>query len=206
MKAANRVISVVDKPIQKQVDQLINIVLKNPYINKILNGNPFPQKTPWYLGAGCICQSAWNYLSGKEILSGIKDYDLVYYDAGDISKESEIKEQKRINKKFSSISAEIEVVNEARVYLWFEEDFGQKIDQFKSCEDSINQWPTTATAVGINKTNGRYNVYAPYGLNDLFGMVAKPNKPFIQKWVYEKKVKRWAKIWPNLKIIPWKLI
>lgn len=196
----------VNKTLQKQRKELINILQKNKYIVEILNNKPFLHNTSWYLGAGCICQSVWNHLSGNEITNGIKDYDLVYYDASDTSKESEVKEQKRIKDKFFNIPAEIDVVNEARVHLWFEKDFGKKIDQFKSCEDAINCWPTTSTTVGINKINRRINIYAPYGLNDLFDMVVRPNKPSVTKEVYEKKVNKWTKRWPNLNIIPWKQI
>lgn len=196
----------VNKPIQQQVEKLIEIVFKNPNIATILDGNPFPSYDNWYLGAGCICQSVWNYLSGKEIADGIKDYDLVYYDAKDISKKSEAKEQQRVRKLFSALPVEIDVANEARVHTWFEKDFGKKIDQLESCEDAINKWPTTATSVGVNKTKGKVNVYAPYGLNDLFGLVVRPNKPSVIKWVYEKKVEKWTQKWPNLTVIPWEQI
>ncbi|OGC51266.1 hypothetical protein A2982_04135 [candidate division WWE3 bacterium RIFCSPLOWO2_01_FULL_39_13] len=196
----------VDRPIQQQAEYLVKIVSKNPHIMAILNSNPFPHYNNWYLGAGCICQSVWNYLSDKEITNGIKDYDLVYYDAKDISKEGEIREQNRVEKLLSALPVEVDVVNEARVHLWFEQDFGKKINQLKSCEDAINRWPTTATAVGINKIDGKVNVYAPYGLNDLFGMVVRPNKPSVIKWVYEKKVEKWTKKWINLRVIPWKQI
>lgn len=196
----------INKPIQQQTEHLIEIVLQNPNVKAILEGNPFPHNNNWYLGAGCICQSVWNSLSGRETTEGIKDYDLVYYDAEDISKESEEKELKRVREIFSSLPIEIDVVNEARVHLWFEEDFGKKIDQLKSCEDAINGWPTTATAVAVNKINGSVNVYAPYGFNDLFGMVVRPNKPSVIKWVYEKKVEKWTGKWPDLKVIPWEQI
>ena len=195
-----------DKPLQQQTEHLIKIVLQNPNVKAILEGNPFPKYNNWYLGAGCICQSVWNSISGKDITEDIKDYDLVYYDAGDISKESEEKELKRVRKLFSSLPIEIDVVNEARVHLWFEKDFGKKIEQLKSCEDAINGWPTTATAIGVNKVNGKVNVYAPYGLNDLFGLVVRPNKPSVIKWVYEKKVEKWTKKRPSLKVIPWEQI
>lgn len=196
----------INKPIEEQTNHLIEIVYKNPHIPAILESNPFPNYDNWYLGAGCVCQSVWNYLSDREITDDIKDYDLVYYDASDISKESEAGQQERIKKLLSSLPVEVEVANEARVHLWFEQDFGKKINQLKSCEDAINGWPTTATAVGMNKIDGKVNVYAPYGLNDLFGMVVRPNKPSVIKWVYEKKVEKWTKKWPNLKVIPWEQI
>lgn len=196
----------VNTPIEKQVEFLIDTVLKNPYINRIVKSNPFPDGEPWYLGAGCISQSVWNYLSNRKPEEGIKDYDLVYYDAKDISKEAELKQQQRIKSIFSSLSVEIDVVNEARVHTWFEEDFGKKIDQLRSCEDAINGWPTTATCVGINRVKDKFNVYAPYGLNDLLGMVVRPNKPSVIKSVYEKKVEKWTKIWPDLTVIPWEQV
>lgn len=202
----HKLTNMVDSPIEDQVNSLLKIVLKNPYVSQIIQNNPFPGDESWYLGAGCICQSVWNYLSGRKPEEGIKDYDLVYYDAKDISKEAELKQQYRIRALFSTLSAEVDVVNEARVHTWFEEDFGKKINQLKSCEDAINGWPTTATSVGINKIGDKFNVYAPYGLNDLFGMIIRPNKPSVIKWVYEKKVEKWTKIWPNLKVIPWEQI
>jgi len=199
----DKLTKLVDSPVGDQADSLLEIVLKNPYVSQIIQNNSFPGGEPWYLGAGCICQSVWNYLSDKKPEDGIKDYDLVYYDAKDLSKEAELKQQQRIKAIFSNLSVEVDVVNEARVHIWFEKDFGKKIDQLKSCEDAINGWPTTATSVGINKIEDKFNVYAPYGLNDLFGMVIRPNKPSVIKWVYEKKVEKWTKIWPNLKVIPW---
>lgn len=196
----HKLTDIVDSPIENQVNSLLEIVLKNPYVSQIIQSNPFSDGVPWYLGAGCICQSVWNYLSSRKPEEDIKDYDLVYYDAKNISKVAELKQQQRIKTLFSTFSAEVDVVNEARVHIWFKKDFGKKIDQLKSCEDAINRWPTTATSIGINKIGNKFNVYAPYGLNDLFGMIIRPNKPSVIKWVYKKKVEKWTKIWPNLKV------
>lgn len=196
----------IDEPLQQQIAHLIKIVSKSPYITAILDSHPFPNCDSWYLGAGCICQSVWNYLSDKKITDGIKDYDLVYYDQADTSYEAEDVYIQKGKKLFKDLPIIVEIRNQARVHLWFENKFGKKINQLRSCEDAINSWPTTATAVGINKINGKINVYAPYGLNDLFGMVVRPNKPSVIKWVYEKKIERWTKKWPNLKIIPWEQI
>lgn len=74
----------INKPIEEQTNHLIEIVYKNPHIPAILESNPFPNYDNWYLGAGCVCQSVWNYLSDREITDDIKDYDLVYYDASNI--------------------------------------------------------------------------------------------------------------------------
>lgn len=38
----------------------------------------------WYIGAGCLTQSAWNALSALPPMQHIKDIDVVYYDAEDL--------------------------------------------------------------------------------------------------------------------------
>ncbi len=196
----------VNTPLQKQINELKKILQKNKHITKILDNNPFSNNISWYLGAGCICQSVWNHSSGKKITNGIKDYDLIYYDAKDTSYETEgVLIQKGI-KLYDKLPVEVEIRNQARVHLWFEKHFGHKINQLKSCENAINGWPTTATAVGVNKVRGNISIYAPYGLNDLFSMTIRPNKPFVTKEVYEKKADGWLKEWPDLRVIPWKQI
>lgn len=47
--------------------------------------------TNWYLGAGCIAQTVWNFFHDFEptIGIGIADYDLVYHDASDLSLEAQ---------------------------------------------------------------------------------------------------------------------
>ncbi len=193
------------KPLQNQIDELIRIVLLNSYNAQILDSKPFRKGVSWYLGAGCICQSVWNYLSGKKPEESIKDYDLVYYDRDDLTKETEILEENRLRKKYMNIPISLDVKNEARVHLWYHNKFGKRINKLTSCEDAINCWPTTANSIGVNKIGNTYNVYAPYGLNDLFGMVIRPNKPSCIKVVYEKKVECWTKNWPKLKVVKWEL-
>ena len=61
----------------------------------------------------------------------------------------------------------------------------------------------TATALGLRRdSKGKWIVYAPFGLNDLFGKIVRANKTQITKEIYEKKVIKWRAIWTDLKIIP----
>ena len=82
------------KPLKEQSDFFIKTILKNPKIKELLNGNPFPRTRSWYLGAGCLSQTVWNYLLGKEIETGIGDYDLVYYDKTNLTKQAEVDQRK----------------------------------------------------------------------------------------------------------------
>ncbi|OGF26112.1 hypothetical protein A2303_04910 [Candidatus Falkowbacteria bacterium RIFOXYB2_FULL_47_14] len=184
-------------------EQLLEILDSNKSVRTILEKAREMDMPNWYLGAGGIVQTVWNLKHGFDPENGIKDYDLVYYDAGDISYEAEDRFILRGEKFFKDIPVPVEIRNQARVHLWYEKHFGKKIGQYGSAEEAMGTWPTTATAVGVRRENGRFRVCAPLGLDDLLGMIVRANKALITEKIYRDKADRWIKIWPNLKIIPW---
>ncbi|UJL47098.1 nucleotidyltransferase family protein [Virgibacillus sp. NKC19-16] len=143
----------------------------------------------YYIGAGFLVQTVWNYLSGNSLDYGIGDIDIVYFDAEDLSFEKEKEMEVKLTSLLNNLPFKVDVKNEARVHLWYEEKFGFKIEPYQSLEEAINTWPTTATSMGVrNGENDQFEVYAPYGLNDLFGMIVRPNKLQITREIYEKKL------------------
>ncbi|WP_180953658.1 nucleotidyltransferase family protein [Bacillus sp. T33-2] len=183
--------------------ELITIIEQSDHLKQIFSaaGTEFGD---YYVGAGCLVQTVWNHLSGYPLEHGIGDVDIVYFDSADLSAESERLCEQRIAEKLGKIPYKVDVKNEARVHLWYEDKFGYKISPYTSLEGAVNTWPTTATALGVKKTiGGDYEIYAPYGLNDLFGMIVRPNKVQITKKIYEKKARKWAALWPELTIVPW---
>lgn len=182
--------------------QLIGIISKNKVLMDILRKAPDLKMKNWYLGAGCICQTVWNDKFGFDLNNGINDYDLVYYDDSDVSYEGEDKYIQEGKKLFGDIPVEIR--NQARVYLWYKDHFGRDIDPYKSVEEAISTWPTTATSVGIRlNENGEIKIFSLFGLDDLLGGIVRANKVKITEEIYMKKVNRWIKIWPDLNVIPW---
>lgn len=190
--------------LQSQVSILLEMVKRNEAVYEILGRSPEFELPGTYVGAGCITQTVWNALSGFPLLNNIKDVDFVYFDPSDLTEDSENAVQERVREKFRDFPLQIDVNNEARVHLWYESKFGCSIRPYKSSEDAINTWPTTATSIALSAKNGQLNVYAPFGLNDLFGMIARANKTQITEEIYLDKVERWKKHWPNLTVIPWK--
>jgi hypothetical protein len=191
-----------NKTLDKQILALRDILAESEQISRVLAAAEVVNPPNWYLGAGCVTQPVWNKLHDFHIDANIKDCDLVYYDP-DTSKEKEEEFAKKIKEEIGTISLEIDVVNEARVHLWYEEEFGLKIPQYQSVEDGVNSWPTTITSIAVAKRQGKFEVYAPFGLNDLFGLILRPNKTMVTKEMYEKKVAKWTKIWPKLKVVDW---
>jgi len=46
-------------------------------------------------------------------------------------------------------------------------------------------------------------VYAPFGLEDVFDMVVRPNKAKITEEIYNGKAEKWTSKWAGLTVVPW---
>jgi hypothetical protein len=158
-----------------------------------------------WLVAGALAQTFWNNAFGLPLAHGIADVDIVYFDADDLSEEAELRHSRRIRDLFAELPLRIDVKNEARVHLWFEAKFGQTIPPYVSTADAISTFPTTATAIGIQRTMTQLRLVAPYGLDDLLDLIVRPNKKQITRSVYEAKVARWLTLWPRLHVLSWDL-
>ena len=80
----------------------------------------------WLVFSGAIYQPVLNHLTGRDPDYGIKDYDLAYFDAADISYEAEDAVIRRVAAAFEPPLRElVEVRNQARVHVWFEDKFGE---------------------------------------------------------------------------------
>jgi hypothetical protein len=193
-----------NQDLDSQLKELREIIYHSEHLWGILSRNREINLPNWYLGAGCITQTVWNWLSGRDaLMAHIKDVDIVYFDPSDLSEQTERDREMAIRKAFHDIPLEFDVKNQARVHLWYEKKFGYPIQPYRSVEAAINTWPTTATAIAARIDDRGYKICAPFGLNDLLGMIVRPNKTQITKEIYEAKVSRWIKHWPDLTIIPW---
>jgi uncharacterized protein len=156
-----------------------------------------------WIVAGCIAQTVWNLSCGRPAGHGIKDVDVVYFDAGDLSAETEADHEWRLADYFSDLPVKLDVKNEARVHLWYEEAFGYPISPYRSTGDAIASFPTTSTAVGVRRRHSRLEYCAPFGLDDLLALRVRPNKRQITPAIYAAKVNRWRQVWPHLTFLGW---
>jgi len=156
-----------------------------------------------WLVAGSIAQTVWNLACGRSAEFGVKDVDLIYFDGQDLSANSEADHERRLREVFQQLPMKLDVKNEARVHLWYEERFGYVIEPCRSSAEAIATFPTTATAVGVRKAGSELECCAPFGLDDLFALVVRPNKRQITRSIYEAKLTRWRPIWPRLTFLPW---
>lgn len=179
--------------------KLINILSDSPSIGKIIQNGDKINLPNWYIAGGAIPTIIWNHLLSNDPEKYLNDIDIVYYNKNDISKDSEDNAAARIKALFPDIRHRIETINQARVHTWYRDKSGQEITQYSRVEEAIDMW-LSVTAVGIRLTGGRYNIYAPYGLDDLFSMRVKPNNRIISKEYYRKKTEKWKRQWPEITV------
>src|SRR5207249_4223256 len=100
----------------------------------VLRGLALPQ---WRLVAGCLYQTVWNVLTNRPRGTGIKDYDLIYYDGGAPSWEAEDAVIQRVATATRDCVGPVEVRNQARVHLWFADRFGFAYPQLAAADEAL---------------------------------------------------------------------
>ena len=185
-------------------DRFIATVLENPVIRAVLDRAPELDVPDWWLVAGALFQTVWNLIDGRDPSAGIRDYDLFYFNADDLSWEAEDEVIRRAEALFGDLDAVVEVRNEARVHLWYEDHYGVPAPPFTSSRNAVDHFASTTCCYGIARDrSGHIEVYAPHGYADLFERRVRPNPLLATRDVYELKTDRWLNEWPGLIIEPW---
>jgi hypothetical protein len=193
-----------ERSVRSDLREFEAIVASDAILRAVLELAPELDLPSWYAGAGCVAGAVWNALHDFESGSHIKDIDLVYFDGSDLSWKAEDSVVRKASRLFADLPIPVEIKNQARVHLWYEERFGRRIPPYRSVEAAIRSWPTTATSVGLRSEKGQKLVtYAPFGLVDVLGMLVRPNKVYVSREIYEAKASRWKACWPNLQVVPW---
>jgi hypothetical protein len=191
-------------PLDEQMTRLRQALAQNQTLSDALAGAAAMNLPGWYLVAGCLYQTVWNVITGEPPEAGILDYDLVYFDPSDLSWEAEDAVIVAGNEVFAGLPAPVEIRNQARVHLWYEEKFGLACPPHASSEAAIDTYEATAACLGVRlEPGGRWRIYAPYGLSDVFNLVIRPNPVLAPRHVYETKTARWQRQWPGLTVLPW---
>lgn len=184
----------------------LKILSGNKYIRALLERLPSLNIPDWYLVGGCLFQTVWNELSGYPPAYGIQDYDIFYCDCMDLSWEAEDRVIRQCSEAFADLGMEVQVRNQARVHLWYEEKYGAPCPELKGSREGIDGFLNQSSCFGVRSfSNGQCEVYAPFGFTVLFDMIVRPNIIRNAPDVYNSKAQRWSKLWPKLQVLPWPL-
>ena len=131
----------------------------------------------WLVFSGAVYQPVLNHLTGRPLDYGIRDYDLAYFDASDLSYGAEDRVIRRVRAAFDEpLRSMVEVRNQARVHLWFEAKFGEAYSPLSCTAEALERFTSATFAIGTRlEPDDRLHIEAPFGLSDLFTLRLRPN-------------------------------
>ncbi|WP_374516032.1 nucleotidyltransferase family protein [Brevundimonas sp.] len=156
----------------------------------------------WRVFSGAVYQSVWNAVTGRPAGYGIRDYDLGYFDP-DTSWDAEDVVIRRVAAAFEPPFRDmVEVRNQARVHLWFEGKFGEPYEALSGTDEALARFVAPAFGVGVRlEDDDAISVAAPFGLEDVFALIIRPNlhRPLARGW--DKAVANATARWPELRVV-----
>jgi hypothetical protein len=189
---------------EKQRAVLIDILKADTLTRSALQRARAFDLPDWMIVSGAIYNTVWNSLTGKPSGYGIKDIDLFYFDASDLSWEAEDAVIKAGEKHFAELPVAVEIRNQARVHLWYPERFGRQCPAYRSSAHSLGYFASKTHAVGVRLAGtGAFEVTAPFGLDDIFSFRIVPNRVIDNQATHEEKAARAKQQWPEISVVPW---
>jgi len=175
-------------------------ILKNRHNRAILAAWDALNLPDGWLVAGCLFQTIWNLQARRPPEDGIKDWDIFYFDAADLSAEGEARVQQRVDRLLGSLGVPIEVKNQARVHLWYEPHFGFPYPRLKNAQDGIDRFLIPATCVAVRPNGDALELYAPNGLSILYEGVLTPNPLTCHLPLFREKAASYRRRWEWLEV------
>ncbi|MCW5642239.1 MAG: nucleotidyltransferase family protein [Rhodoferax sp.] len=182
--------------------RFVGEALQNPHNRAILERLPSLGLPDAWLVAGCLFQTVWNLQAGRMPTAGIKDYDLFYFDAGDLSEQAETAVGQRVDTCLRDLGVTVEAKNQARVHTWYPQWFGRPYPALTSARDGIDRFLVPCTCVGLRDASGSpASLYAPYGLDELYRGVLRPNAACDHRELFRAKAQSYRARWDWLQVV-----
>lgn len=182
--------------------RLAAIVRRDPTLMQVLETVRGLGLPDWRVFSGAVYQAVWNDVTGREPGYGVRDFDLGYFDP-DTSWDAEDVFIRRVAGAFEEpLRSRVEVRNQARVHLWFEGKFGEPYEALTCTDEALAGFVSPAFAVGVRlEDDDTISVAAPFGLEDVFGLIVRPNplRPLAKGW--DRATASALARWPELRVI-----
>lgn len=181
--------------------RFIDDVLRNAHNRAILERLPELDLPDAWLVAGCLFQTVWNLRTGRAPEDGIRDYDLFYFDAADLSAATEAAVGAQVQRHFADRGITVEAKNQARVHTWYRDWFGHDYPALDCARDGIDRFLVAGTCVALQPSAGRPLLYAPCGLSDIYEGRLAPNPLCDHRALFLHKAGDYAARWPGLRLV-----
>jgi len=151
----------------------------------------------WCIAAGFVRNRVWDHLHGIVPAREPVDIDVLYFDAGDLSKEREIAHEGRLDGLLPGLPWQVR--NQARMHVW------KDLPPHRDTADAMIYWLETVTAVGVRlEDDDSLTVLAPLGTDDLLGLRCRPTAfGRTRRHEYEARIdaKHWREMWPKVRFL-----
>jgi hypothetical protein len=181
-------------------DRLRELLRDSPVLMEALRAARDVDPPDWIISAGAIRDAVWDALHGRPPAMP-RDIDVGFFDADDLTPERERALARALRTRAPHLPWDVK--NQAAVHLWYPGRFGVEVAPFRSTADAVRTFPEIASCVGVRLLpDDDLVVVAPYGLEDLFGLVCRHNDARVPKAFYEQRLaeKGWRERWPDLRI------
>jgi uncharacterized protein len=176
--------------------RLAEIFAADPLLMKMLAAVEATGLPDCWIAAGAVRSAVWDTLHGRAVSHDWADVDVLFFDAGDISKTREADAEAALCKAVSGIPWEVR--NQARMHL------KTGLPPYRDTEDGLRNFAETPTATGVRLHNGTVEVIAPHGLDDLFACISRPvfDDPHMMGFYRARMAaKRWPERWPKVRVL-----
>ena len=150
----------------------------------------------WCIAAGFVRNRVWDHLHGVWPPRPPADIDLIYFDATDLSKETEARHERRLETMMPGLPWQVR--NQARMHVW------KDLPPHADTVDSMRYWLETVTAVGVRlEPDDRLTVVAAErAVEDLLDLRCRPTAfGATRRDEYEARIaaKRWRALLPRVR-------
>lgn len=181
--------------------EFLSLIQRNPNNTAILERLPRLGLADGWLVSGALFQTVWNIRCGLPPAHGILDYDIFYFDP-DTSWDAEDRVIARGNDMFADLGIMVQIRNQARVHLWYEQKFQMPYPPLTRATDGIDRFLMHCSQVGVRPSATGLELYAPKGLDDIAAMVVRPNRVAnFNAARFREKALRWQAAWPQMTIL-----
>lgn len=148
-----------------------------------------------WVAAGMVRSAVWDRLHGRSHSPLPADIDVIWFDPRQADPALDARLEARLQAQDGRLGWSVK--NQARMHLRNQDR------PYRSATDAMRHWPETATAVAVRLTaNDALEIAAPFGLDDLFGLLVRPGPRFRgeKRALQQERLrsKRWLDTWPRL--------
>ena len=148
-----------------------------------------------WVGAGFVRKLVWDHLHGHATSPLPQDVDVIWFDPAHAEPERDRELEAALRGVDGTVAWSVK--NQARMHR------RNGDAPYRSSLDAMRCWPETATAVAVRLAGpDLIEVAAPFGLDDLFGLVVRPTPRFVAEkhavYLERMRGKNWQATWPRL--------